>query len=190
MNHFARMILLYCFAVGSIGCGPGFQSVTNSEHNSFSFSSKLDCQYIGAEALSDRLISHLQIETGDVPVLNTNGVPTNTMRIESNKDLLGVADPSKGKFADYSCEIIKFRISAEVMIDACETALANQSVRQQLFPSGIQNFDSLFLSFLGRLPRQEEIQVLQYLAMSFPEEKQPGALCAAAAMSFEALTRI
>lgn len=175
-------------------CGGNFKSQPEFSHQSsqgdFIQSAKFECQYIGADTLKDRLSSFLHIEEEDVPVLRDNGSPSNQYRIASNLTSLGVADPKSGKFADYSCEMTKFKITTEVMIDACTQALNNDEVKESLFPNGETDYSQLFLDFVGRLPTQIETQILNDLAASLPAEKRAAALCSATAISFESLTRI
>ena len=161
-----------------------------SQVGSNSNAAKFDCQYIGVQTLKARLSSALGIAKQDVPILNDNGSASNRGRIETNKASLGEADPSTGKYADYSCEMTKFKLSTEIMIDACKQALANADVKAQLFPEGSENFDQLYLTFLGRLPSISEIEVLSGLSAAMPEGNKEAAVCAATATSFEALTRI
>lgn len=159
-------------------------------HGELIQSAKFECQYIGADTLMDRLSSFLSIEEKDVPILDDKGNPTSKLRIQSSLTSLGVADPKTGKYTDYSCEMIKFKISTEVMIDACTKALANESVKNRLFPNGDDDYSQLYLDFVGRLPTVIEEQILNDLASSVSEEIRGAAICSATAMSFESLTRI
>lgn len=153
-------------------------------------SAKFECQYIGADTLMDRLSTFLGIEEKDVPILDDKGNPTSKFRIKSSLSSLGVADLKAGKYTDYSCEMIKFKISTEVMIDACAKALSDDSIKNQLFPNGEDDYSQLYLNFVGRLPTVIEEQILNDLASSVSEQHRGTAICSATAMSFEALTRI
>ncbi len=159
-------------------------SVTGSQ------SAKFDCQFVGVETLRARLSATLGIQSQDVPILNDNGTPSNRGRIETNKASLGEADPKIGKYADYSCEMTKFKLSTEIMVDACKQAMSNTDIKAKLFPKGSEDYDQLFLTFLGRLPSTGEIEVLSGLTDTVADDNKEAAACAATAMSFEALTRI
>jgi len=155
-----------------------------------SLASKIACQFIGPDILSDRLKFTFNIPIGDVPVLNTNGIPTTKMRIRESLVTLGKGDVNQGRPDDWNCGTTKFKASAEVMIDACAIALRDVQVKEKLFPPNLAGFDSLYHHLLGRLPTIFERDVLAELATKISADKAEAAVCGAVATSFESLIRI
>ncbi len=161
----------------------------NSE-TAISLSGKITCQFIGPDVLSDRLKSIFNITNGDVPVLDASGTATKKMRIDEALVTLGKGDVNDGRSDDWSCGTTKFKAAAEVMVDACALALADEQVREKLFPSGVPGFDSLYHHLLGRLPSAFESDVLAELMTKMSADRAEAALCGAVATSFESLIRI
>jgi len=153
-------------------------------------SAKSECQFIGAEAISLRLQALFDIPEGDVPLLDKSRTPTSQYRIHSSLADLGVEDASKGLINNLSCGMTKFKVSTEVFVDACSIGLQKKSTRDRLFPDGPSDYNSIYLSFIGRSPTSFEIQTLDDLSEQLPEESRAIGICAAVASSLESLTQI
>jgi hypothetical protein len=191
-----RMAGVAVLAVVLQGCAPqGFENA-NSEKTSVAdgdyrvSQSKVECQFVGPDVLKSRIINLLEIPVGDVPVLNDLRQPTATMRLSSNLEALGKGDVSKGKLDDLSCSTTKYKVSTEIMVDACVQAMQNPAVKSKLFPSGLSSFDSLYQALVGRLPTAYESQVLSELVGQVSGSRAEAAACGAVAVSLESLIKI
>lgn len=159
---------------------PGFQSLQ----------SKTTCQFVGADVLKERLVRVLGIPSGDVPVLDEGGRATGATRIKEGWETLGKGDLRNGRPDDLECGTTKFKVSTEIMIDACVVALEEPAVKAKLFPAGFSDFGPLYMSLVGRVPTQFEAQVLEALSKRVGSAQAEAALCGAVASSFESLIRI
>jgi hypothetical protein len=153
-------------------------------------STKLDCQFIGTQSMHQRLATLLGINSGDISILADDGTQTSEMRIEKSKTDLGDADPAQGLLQNLSCGMTKYKISAEVFIDACTVGMNSPSQKQLLFPQGETNFDLLYMALIGRSPTDYERGVLMELSATLPPEKRAMGVCAAVASSLESLIKI
>lgn len=153
-------------------------------------STKIDCQFIGATSLRYRLKDLLGINSGDISILADNGTPTSQMRIEKSKADLGEADPSQGLLQNLSCGMSKYKISAEIFIDACAVGMDSPKSLNHLFPNGLGDYDLIYLAFVGRAPTSYERNILLELASKLPVEKRATGVCAAIAGSLESLIQI
>lgn len=195
VNRLLQITVLSCVVVLFQQCdNVNFQSAQDGQETSRSIASinsaKFDCEFIGVEAMRSRLLNVLGIPKEDVPVLNSNGQPTNQNRIAVAATDLGEPNAATGQFEDLSCGMTKFKTSIEVFADACAYALAQPAIQNELFPQGLNNFDPLYLNLIGRLPTSYEEQQLSALAQALPSNKREAGVCAATAASLEALVRI
>lgn len=177
------------------GCGQqAFQTKTAGSESSASTatfdSSKIECKFVGPSILESRLKSALGISAGDISALDDNGNATNEMRIAKNREVLGAGNSATGKADDFTCATTKFKVSVEVMVDACAVGLADTKVKSDLFPSGLSNFDALYKAFVGRVPTSYESQVIKEAIAGVPSGKAEAAACAVVATSLESLIRI
>jgi hypothetical protein len=193
---FLRLFGVAVLATVLQGCAPQGFEAGNSEKSSMSdgdyrvSQSKVECQFVGPDVLRNRIINVLEIPVGDVPVLSALGQPTATMRLASSLEALGKGDVSRGKLDDFSCSTTKYKVSTEIMVDACVRAMPNPTVRAKLFPSGLSSFDSLYQALVGRLPTDFESQVLSELVGQVSGSRAEAAACGAVAVSLESLIKI
>lgn len=152
--------------------------------------SKVSCQFVGPNLLQDRLKNILGIAAGDVPVLSDTGTATTTMRIQSALDILGQGNINQGRPDDFTCATTKFKSAMQVMVDACTAGVQNPTIKSKLFPSGLSNFDTLYLNLVGRLPTDAEVGALMDLLTKVSNANAEAAVCSAVAVSFESLIRI
>lgn len=173
-------------------CGRiGFQSQPDQTSASLSTqSSKLSCQFIGVDSIRFRLMNIFGLPQADVAILNDSGMPTSVMRVEKSKAELGEGDPSKSLSESLSCGMSKYKISAEIFIDACAWSMEKHNGEQRLFPNGLHRYEDIYLLLVGRHPTTYEVQQLEELAPLLPEAKRAVGLCAAVATSLESLIQI
>ncbi|MEQ1877462.1 MAG: hypothetical protein ABL958_12520, partial [Bdellovibrionia bacterium] len=113
---------------------------------------------------------------------------------------LGDADPANRIFRDPKASAGRFKILIENNMNACADSMGfnaapdagQQAARQRLFPSSTwdaASFDTLFLSFFGRKPSGDEINVLLDLVNNsgLSDQVKHAATCASALSSLEAL---
>jgi hypothetical protein len=114
---------------------------------------------------------------------------------------LGDADPANRVFRDPKASAGKFKIIIENNMNACADSMGfnaapsagQQAARDRLFPSGSSwsaaSFDTLFLSFFGRRPDPNEVNILLDLVNNsgLSDQVKHAATCAAALSSLEAL---
>ena len=146
---------------------------------------KSDCQFVSTTALHSYLKDILGIVSGDTAVLDANGNPTSTMYIASNGAALG--DPGVDTPSNTTCGSLKYKIAAEIMINACGTASA--ASLQALFPNGANDFSTIYQKVFGRSPTSEEVETLRNLVQSVSSQTAEKAACAAVSASVEALAR-
>lgn len=154
-------------------------------------SEKINCKFVGADVIQNRLKVKLGITPGDFPALTEAGMASDTVkRLASNLKALGKGDPANGVFDDFSCSAVKFKAAIEVMTDACVVAITEYSAKAKLFPRGVRDFDEIFNVFTGRAPSEEERAILLKLVDKMPIDKREAAVCGAVASSIEALVTI
>lgn len=107
---------------------------------------------------------------------------------------LGKGDAANDLASDMTCTAMKFKLSLMVLIDACKKSHeADPAGFNQRFFEGkspINNYDKIYMTFIGRLPDENEISVLNDMVkqISRPESVAP-AVCGAIAASMESLSR-
>lgn len=143
---------------------------------------KIDCKFVSVPTLQSMLRSTLGLPQGDTAILNSNGQPTSNMYISVNRVALGGASAIED-----SCASLKYKLTAEIMINACEEAPLAKI--QSLFPQGASDFSTIYLTFLGRNPSQDEVQILRSLVSSVSSSVAERSACAAVGSSIETLAR-
>ncbi len=135
---------------------------------------------------------------------NANGLALSTnnesvVDIRNRRIDLGDADPANRVARNPKPSAGKFKIILENYINACSdsvgfnaTPSADQlSSRTRLFSGGgtinESSFDTLYLTFLGRLPSGDERAVLMELAATVSADSAFASACAAVTASLEAL---
>ena len=151
-----------------------------------------ECQTVSPSIMQSRIKNLLGIPAGDVPVLDSNGVPVvpATFRMASEMSALGVGDPANGISNDFSCSTPKFKDQIEIMIDACSLGLKTPAVQTTLFPNGASDYTALYQAFIGRAPTSDESAVLQSLTSGMEASAAEPAACAAVAASLQSLISI
>lgn len=150
---------------------------------------KVECQFVTVDTLSSIIVNQLGIVEGDVSILNGGDY------LNQYQNSLGAADAEAGQFGDGQCTALKYKITTQLMVDACMEGFSREpeegakSASERLFPNGVNDYDALYLTFLGRLPNHAETSILDELVANMSSDKAEAAVCAAVAGSFEALTR-
>lgn len=182
-------------------------NISGGEGNNFSFVENIDerpvrlCQFISVETLRSILKDQLGIEAGDIPILNKDG---SVMRdascaadgddscgyIEKFETPLGLGNISGGDFDDRGCSTVKFKLVAEIFINACAIGMENEDVREEIFPLGLNNFDEVYMTFIGRKPFAHESDILKDLVKNMEYQTGVIAACATVASSLEAVTNL
>ena len=155
-----------------------------------------ECRFIGAQAMSSVLRDVLGIESGDVPMLNSEGAPLRSQNCKTfNHQNEGRDCQYLNEFSSelntQSCDASVFRISAQVFTNACKESLDRPENRTRLFPRGIASVDTIYLNLTGREVRNDEAQILQELASEFEvESEKMAAVCAAIGSSLSSINSL
>lgn len=204
MQLLAILILSALTGYG-VACAPNSfkaKALLETPDNPISFRDSINsCSFFDPSTLSNIIKQKFEIGSGDVPMVDAKGITkkdascgdgntaVDCFYIKKYRPDLGESDLSKGILGNSSCSPTKFRITTELFINACQLALKNSSVKDRLFPLGVDNYDYLYLTFIGRYPEIVETTVIKSLQDNFEDEtKKAVAACAAVAGSLESLT--
>jgi hypothetical protein len=181
------LLLGYGITLGNQGC---YQMSPDARANKDSDNVQLlgglsDCQFISVPTFKSLLRNTLSLPQDDTALLDANGRATNNFYLSTFQASLGAS--VNGSPSDSSCSALKYKLASEIMINACTEA--PESTMQRLFPRGSSDFTTLYLTFLGRNPTQDEVQTLRQLKESVSETVAERAACAAVGSSLEVLAR-
>lgn len=170
-----------------------------AEENAAEAASLRSCRFIGGRAIASTLQNHLGLAGGDIEMVNANGQPFRSLgRCKAFAESTNEMATECRYLAEYagelnttSCNASVFRIVSQVYINACVKGLQDESVSSRLFPGGSSQVDSIYQTFVGRLPRADESQILSDLASQFETETEKrSAICAAVGGSLGAINSL
>ncbi len=121
--------------------------------------------------------------------LGLPGSNTAVQKLNDKAESLGEGDPNAGRPNDYSFSALKGKIATEVYIDACVDGLAQEVVRDRLFPNGATDPSEIYQRFIGRQPDPEEVNMLNQLVGAVSTNSQEAAVCATVLSSLEGLNK-
>lgn len=151
-----------------------------------------ECQFISPQYLSNVFKTQLgltQAPAGDVFILDVNSNPTTEQYVKKYAVALGQANIPDAVPDDRVCTPLKMKLGIQIMMEGCSVALQSPATRSRLFPKGTDDLEMLFLTFLGRSPEPQEVEVLKDLVKSISSSKTAEALCSAVLGSIESLDR-
>lgn len=111
-------------------------------------------------------------------------------KLNNNSKTLGKGDASQDLPEDRSFTALKAKLAAEIFIDGCVIGMNDPSVKARIFPKGIDDYEQIFKTFLGRSPYEEETAALRPISSQVSGGSAPAAICAAVLSSIEALAEI
>jgi hypothetical protein len=170
----SSLILTGCFQVSQTKLGNDSES--SSKEPTIS---KTDYALISVPTIESILVNILQVPATDISV----------QKLRSNAVALGAGDQTQGLPVDSSFSPLKGKVLSEIFIDGCSLGLQNPAVKAKLFPKGNRDYDALYLTFLGRKPSDEEVEILNALNSSVSDQVAPAATCGAVLASIEPLNR-
>ena len=200
--NWAQLVHLLILLAGLLSCAPtSFQANVNKNRSPAStFDSLKSCSFADTNTLRNVIEQKLGIAKKDVPLVDAKGniktaaeckqgSSTQCFYLHKFRADLGEASPNEGRLANTECTPTKFRITTEMFINACAMAMSQPAIKETLFPKGVEEFEYLYLSFVGRRPEGNESMVLSELQNQFDsKEKKAIAACASVAASLESLT--
>lgn len=164
-----------------------------------------ECQFIDVVSMSNILKNQLGISYGDVPIyedendilqsddcrnINPETNDPNCYYLTTYAATLGVADLTNNIKTNNKCTSTKYKLATEIFLNACLESVDKPEISQKLFPNGLDNFDSLYLTFVGRKPFSREVEVLDELVKTVEPNVAKASACAVVASSFEAVSKL
>ena len=150
------------------------------------------CQFVQKESLSTALRNILNIESGDVAMLNEEGEPLTSSNCQSftqedNGSPCFYLDQYTEDLESRTCGIATFRVVSQVYINGCEESIT-KGQGEVLFPQGSGNFETIYQVFTGRKIRPDEVAILKELTDQFESDQEKmTAVCAAVGSSLAAI---
>ena len=170
----ASLALSGCFQVSK-----SQRSTAANSNDSGPGVTKTDYAMVSPETVISMLTTTLGLPASDASV----------QKVRANYFQLGGGDPSQGIPADSSFSALKGKLLLEVFIDGCSAGMQNATTKAKLFPKGTRDYDSLYLTVMGRTPSSEEKAELDFLHDSVSDTVAPAAICGAVLSSIEAVNR-